>query len=69
MSFEEHLKEYQKLMLTHFLKKINLRLYRTQPTKCFVCLRDINLNDKRECFYDTDFYEFMELNQVYFNKF
>jgi hypothetical protein len=29
MCFEEHLREYQKLVLTHFLKKIDLRLYRT----------------------------------------
>ncbi len=32
MCFEEHLREYQKLVLTHFLKKIHLRLSRTQPT-------------------------------------
>jgi len=32
MCFEEHLREYQKLVLTHFLKKIVLRLSRTQPT-------------------------------------
>ncbi len=34
MCFEEYLREYQKVVLTHFLKKIDLRLYRTQPTKC-----------------------------------
>ncbi len=33
MCFEEHLREYKKLVLTHFLKKIDLRLSRTQPTK------------------------------------
>ncbi len=35
MFFEEHLRENQKLILTHFLKKIDLRLYRTQPTIYF----------------------------------
>jgi hypothetical protein len=36
MRFEEHLREYQKLVLTHFLKKIDLRLYKTQPTLLFL---------------------------------
>jgi hypothetical protein len=35
MHFEEHLREYQKVVLTHFLKKIDLRLYKTQPTICY----------------------------------
>jgi hypothetical protein len=38
MHFEEHLREYQKVVLTHFLKKIDLRLYRTQPTNLLLFL-------------------------------
>jgi transposase InsO family protein len=38
--FEEHLREYQKVVLTYFLKKIDLRLSRTQPTKYLLTMID-----------------------------
>jgi hypothetical protein len=44
MYFEEHLRKYQKVVLTYFLKKIYLRLSRTQPT---IYNLQLNLNLKK----------------------